>query len=56
MHAAVVDTAVLASGEAASHGVSHWWFGIAAFGILAGLLIVTMMIKVEPKPEKVKGR
>lgn len=57
MHAAaVVEAAVRASEEAASHGVSHWWFGIGAFAILGGLLVITMMLKVEPKPEKAKSR
>lgn len=38
---------VMASEAAGEASVPAWVFGLAAFGILTGLLIVTMMIKVD---------
>ena len=52
----VVAAVVRASEEAASHGVSHGWFGIFAFAALSALLVVTMMLKVEPKQPRRKRR
>ena len=39
---------VLAASEAGGEaGVPAWAFGLAALGVLGGLLIITMMIRVD---------
>lgn len=52
----LIGSVVRASEEAANHGVSHWWFGIFTFAALSALLVVTMMLKVEPKQPRRKRR
>lgn len=43
-----MHTAVLLASEAGGEaGAPAWLFGVVAFAILAGLLVVTMMIKVD---------
>ncbi len=43
----VASSQVLASEAAAEAAVPAWVFGLAALGILGGLLVITMMIKVD---------
>lgn len=38
---------IVASEGAGEHNQNPWLFGLAALGILVGLLIVTMMINVD---------
>jgi hypothetical protein len=44
----VVSGAVVLAGEAAAEGstTSPYAFGLTAFGVLVGLLVITWMIKV----------
>lgn len=44
---AVVATELLASEAAGKSGTPAWIFGVVAFGVLVGLLVVTLMIKVD---------
>ena len=41
------EAVVLASEAAGEAGAPAWLFGVVAFGLLVGLLVVTMMIKVD---------
>ena len=43
----VVGSQVLASEAAGEAAVPAWVFGLTALGILGGLLVITMMIKVD---------
>lgn len=47
MTSSVSNAVVLASEAAGEAGVPAWLFGVAAFALLVGLLVVTMMIKVD---------
>ena len=47
MTSSLNEAAVLASEAAGEAGAPAWLFGVVAFGLLVGLLVVTMMIKVD---------
>lgn len=42
-----MNAVVLASEAAGEAGAPAWLFGVVTFAILVGLLVVTMMIKVD---------
>jgi hypothetical protein len=44
---AMYEVAVVASEAAGKSGAPAWIFGVVSFGILMGLLVVTLMIKVD---------
>ena len=47
MTSSVSNAVVLASEAAGEAGAPAWLFGVVAFALLVGLLVVTMMIKVD---------
>jgi hypothetical protein len=47
MTSSATNAVVLASEAAGEAGAPAWLFGVVTFGILVGLLVVTMMIKVD---------
>ena len=47
MTSSLNEAVVLASEAAGEAGAPAWLFGVVAFGLLVGLLVVTMMIKVD---------
>ena len=47
MSPSVHNAVVLASEAGGEAGAPAWLFGVVAFGLLVGLLVVTMMIKVD---------
>ena len=47
MSSSALNAVVLASEAGGEAGAPAWLFGVVAFGLLVGLLVVTMMIKVD---------